>query len=256
MPLYGNCSNKASLPRDKNAFHPKKKISASCSLWHCLFFGPRLPLGLYISQTHWGCKAELQILLRAPFTPMLRKTNTSSKGRRKQQFTPQGTNPSTHPHEHLSCSSPAWLLLLCSLLQCTTPNNNLPAALHPCGRRVTASWKQGCPTQPQSHQCMPGGDGGPSCTAAKQQPTQRQRARAAGSQVHTSPCQPRDSPPKAREVKRCRAVPARGVPSTSSLRKINNSPIFKNPAHCNWHWGASPHPAGSVHTGALGCSGP
>lgn len=103
FPLYGNCSNKASLPRDKNAFHHNKKNSASFLVWHCLFFGPRLPLGLYIAQTHWGRKAQLQILLGAHFTPMLWKMtaghiHTSLKGRRKEgQIPPQGTNPCTRP---------------------------------------------------------------------------------------------------------------------------------------------------------------
>lgn len=93
---------------------------------------------------------------------------------------------SMHPSTaNLSPSSPAWLLLPCSLLQCTTPNNNLPAALCPQPLQVAASWKQGCPGHSPTATRVPRGQGAPPCTAAQQQPAQRQAARAGGSQLHT-----------------------------------------------------------------------
>lgn len=151
-----------------------------------------------------------------------------------------------------SCNAP--LLIITCLQRCARSPARPPAT----ARALPAGSKAAPHNPTATTACQEERGALPALLHSNNLPKSRQRGQEGPSCTHTSPapCQLWDSSPKARDEKRCSAVPARCVPSTSSLRKNNNSLIFKNLAHCNRHWGALPHPAGSMHTGAVGCLGP
>jgi len=133
-------------------------------------------------------------------------------------------------HDEPVCRSPpAWLLPPCSLLQCTTPNNNLPAA-----RRLQPSPAGGrCQPHPRVPRTTPRPPGHASTG-------RRQRARAGGSQQRTDPAvslpatgQPSQS--WGRGKMQCCQLPPQRVPSTSSLSKTNNPPHLWKPCSRRRH---------------------